>query len=100
MGSGTDATERPTRQFWGLIGDKVVPILGYECVPANPGFWWVPDLGYSQHQDYLHTTEKAALDAIIAERTQAYQAQYQILVALHAQAAKCQNSPHVSREAC
>lgn len=62
---------------------SVTPILGYG---------WMPDLGYSQHEDFLYQTERAALRASIKE-TEEFMATMAIkLASLKDQATRCTDS--------
>lgn len=59
---------RKTKMFYVNDAGTVKHVMGYDCsgvYESNAGFWWLPEVGYSQHEKYLFETKDAARIAAI-----------------------------------
>ena len=55
---------RPSKEAW-ILDDREMPLLstGHQCVPANPDYWWFPEVGLSVPESRIYDTKA---DAIVA----------------------------------
>lgn len=57
---------RKTKMFFVNYEGVVRHVMGYDCsgkYESNDGMWWLPDVGYSQHEKYLFSDSESAREA-------------------------------------
>jgi len=61
--TSNNKVEREQRAFWAVSDYQVHHVVGYDCRPSTPDYWWVPELGYSmQAGTSLFEHEQQAID--------------------------------------
>ena len=63
------AGERERRVVWVIDTDALAPVEAeaLSCAPGVPGYWFVPQIGYSLSERHLYATEEAATEEALKE---------------------------------